>query len=147
MRNISFFELCKNYELEDILDYNYEDNLFLIFALRNGYIDEKYANYINYFHANSITNSDMNFILNVRNHGGVNSWSSLNKIDQVIKRLSVFEFEQKEIYNFDLLEYMLKYDSNSEKCQRFIKQLSDEDERSWNFINTFIDLTALYNFL
>lgn len=145
MRNISFFELCKNYELEDILDFNYEDNLFLIFALRNGYIDEKYANYINYFHANSITNSDMNFILNVRNHGGVNSWSSLNKIDQVIKRLSVFEFEQKEIYNFDLLEYMLKYDSNSEKCQRFIKQLSDEDERSWNFINTFIDLTKYTN--
>lgn len=119
--------------------------MFLIFALRNGYIDEKYADYINYFHANSITNSDMNFILNVRNHGGVNSWGSLSKIDQVIKRLSAYEFDQKEIYNFDLLQYMLKNDSNSEKCQRFIKQLSDEDERSWYFINTFMDLTQYTN--
>lgn len=143
MSNISFSELCETYEPEDILDFNYDDNRFLIFALRNGYIDEKYADYINYFHANSITNRDMNFILNVKNHGGVNLGSSLNKIDQVIKRLSVYEFEQKEIYNFDLLEYMLKYESNSEKCQRFIKQLSDEDKRSWDFINTFMD-QAIY---
>lgn len=145
LRNITFSELCETYEPKDILDFNYDDNLFLIFALRNGYIDEKYADYINYFHANSITNSDMNFILNVRNYGGANPWGSLSKIDQVVKRLSVYEFEQKEIYNFDLLEYMLKYESNSEKCQRFIKQLSDEDERSWYFINTFIDLTKYTN--
>ena len=145
LRNISFCELCETYEPKEILDFNYDDNLFLIFALRNGYIDEKYADYINYFHANSITNSDMNFILNVRNHGGANPWGSLSKIDQVVKRLSVYEFEQKEIYNFDLLEYMLKYESNSEKCQRFIKQLSDEDECSWYFINTFIDLTKYTN--
>lgn len=145
LRNISFSELCETYEPKDILDFNFDDNLFLIFALRNGYINEKYSDYINYFHANSITNRDMNFILNVRNHGGINSWSSLSKIDQVIKRLSVYEFDQKEIYNFDLLEYMLKNDSNSEKCQRFIKQLSDEDERSWYFINTFMDLTQYTN--
>ena len=145
LRNLTFCGLCEIYALEDILDFNYDDNLFLIFALRNGYIDEKYADYINYFHANSITHRDMNFIFNVRNHGGINSWGSLSKIDQVIKRLSVYEFEQKEIYNFDLLEYMLKYDSDSEKCQRFIKQLSDEDERSWYFINTFMDLTMYTN--
>lgn len=145
LRNISFCKLCETYEPKEILGFNYDDNLFLIFALRNGYIDEKYADYINYFHANSITNSDMNFILNVRNHGGVNSWGGLSKIDQVIKRLSVYEFDQKEIYNFDLLEYMLKDDSNTEKCQRFIKQLSDEDERSWYFINTFMDLTKYTN--
>lgn len=145
IKNMSFYQLCKTYEPKDILDFNFDDNLFLIFALRNGYINEKYSDYINYFHANSITNRDMNFILNVRNHGGIYSWGNLSKIDQLIKRLSIYEFDQKEIYNFELLEYLLKYDSDGEKCRRFIKQLSDEDERSWYFINTFIDLTKYTN--
>ena len=145
MRNISFSELCEAYEPKDILDFNYDDNLFLIFALRHGYIDEKYVDYINYFHANSITNSDMNFILNVRNHGGIDYWANLNKIEEVIERLNVNEFEQKEIYNFDLLDYLLEYERDGEKCQKFIKQLSDEDESSWDFIYTFIDLGIYEN--
>ena len=140
MRSISFCELCELYEPKDILDFNYDDNLFLIFALRNGYINEKYVDYINYFHAKSITNSDMNFILNVRNHGGIDYWANLSKIEEVIERLNINEFEQKEIYNFDLLNYLLEYKSGSEKCQKFIKQLSDEDEYSWDFIDTFLDL-------
>ena len=38
------------------------ENKLLVFMLRRGYIDEKYANYINYFKGTSITKEDMNLI-------------------------------------------------------------------------------------
>ena len=52
-----------------------------------------------------------------------------------------YEFEQKEIYNYNLLEYLLSSDLNTDKRDIFIKQLSDETKQSWEFIDTFFNTT------
>ena len=54
--------------LESIMYYlkKVAENKLLVFMLRRGYIDEKYANYINYFKGTSITKEDMNYILAVK---------------------------------------------------------------------------------
>ena len=59
--------LIENDSSENVLSKEVKDNKFLVFLLRRGYLDEKYANYINYFKGNSITTNDMNFILAVKN--------------------------------------------------------------------------------
>lgn len=134
-------DLIQKNGAENVLSEEVRKNKLLVFLLRNGYIDETYANYMNYFHPNSITKDDMNFILSVRNHEAMEYGYTLTKTGQIVDRLLDYEFEQKEIYNFDLLEYLLQNNSNSSQCELFIHQLADEDKSSWQFINEFMDKT------
>lgn len=123
-------------------DFKFSDsisrNKLLVFLLRRGYIDENYANYINYFRNSSVTTKDMNFILSVKNREPKPFNYNLTKTNIIVQRLQNYEFEQKEIYNFSLFEYLLK-SKEKEKLNIFIKQLSDESDRSWKFIDEFFD--------
>lgn len=117
------------------------ENKLLIFLLRRGYIDEKYANYINYFKGNTITKDDMNFILSVKNQEAKPWDYAITKTDMVIRRLQEYEFERKEIYNFDLLEQLLAGGNDNVKLELFFKQLADETKLSWDFIDEFTERT------
>lgn len=117
------------------------DNKLLMFLLRRGYIDEKYANYINYFKGNTITKDDMNFILSVKNQEAKPWDYAITKTDMVIRRLQEYEFERKEIYNFDLLEQLLAGCNDNVKLELFFKQLADETKLSWDFIDEFTSRT------
>lgn len=121
------------------------DNKLLMFLLRRGYIDEKYANYINYFKGNTITKDDMNFILSVKNQEAKPWDYAITKTDMVIRRLQEYEFERKEIYNFDLLEQLLVGGNDNVKLELFFKQLADKNITSWKFIDEFIDRTNHIN--
>lgn len=125
----------------DMMEKEVKDNKVLIFLLRRGYIDEKYANYINYFKGNSITIDDMNFILSIKNREAKSFDYELTKTAMVVERLQNYEFERKEVYNFSLLEQLLVDGNNKEKLNIFLKQLSDETNLSWQFIDEFIERT------
>ena len=101
-------------------------------------------NYINYFKGTSITKDDMNFILSIKNQAPLGFDYRLAKTSRVIERLQVYEFEQKAIYNFDLLERLLESKS-SEKLMTVIKQLAGGDEVSWRFIDEFASRTKNQN--
>jgi hypothetical protein len=137
----SLKRLVEQFDVEEVLSSEVRKNKLLVFLLRRGYMDEKYANYINYFKGNSITKEDMNFILAVKNMESQPFNYSLTKIPMVAQRLQIYEFGQKAIYNFDLLEVILSSDDHNEKLNAFMKQLTDEDEQSWKFIDEFVDLT------
>lgn len=143
MHNISGWALVKlmeKFSAEEVLSTDVMGNKLLVFLLRRGYIDEKYANYINYFKGNSITKGDMNFILAVKNMEPQPFNYSLTKTSMVVQKLQVYEFEQKAIYNFELLEFLLSSD-NTDRLNTFINQLADEDAQSWKFIDDFVDFT------
>lgn len=137
----SIKKLLEQFGAQTVLSKEVEENKLLVFMLRRGYIDEKYANYINYFKGTSITKDDMNFILSVKNMEQLSYNYNLTKIDMVVQRLQIYEFEQKAIYNFMLLEYLLSIDGETKKRDTFIKQLADNTEESWNFIDEFMDKT------
>lgn len=126
---------------EFVFEEEIAQNKLLVFLLRKGYIDEKYATYINYFKGKSITTGDMNFILSVKNREPKSFDYVLSKTANVIQRLQDYEFEQKAIYNFSLMEQLLAEDGEKIKRNIFIQQLSDESEQSWNFVDEFIDKT------
>ena len=137
----SIKELLTDFGLDTVLSEGVRDNKLLSFMIRRGYLDEDYANYINYFKGTSITKSDLNFILAVKKLEMSEFQYPLAKIPQVIQRLQPYEFRQKSIYNYALLEELLSSESESEKRDLFIEQLADEDECSWAFIDGFIDVT------
>lgn len=139
INSLTLQQLISKFNVKEALSENVLQNKLLVFMLRNGYIDETYANYINYFHPNSITKDDMNFILAVRNHEAKDYSYHLTKVEQIVERLLDYEFKQKEIYNFELLDYLLQNDTYSEKCLNFVRQLSDRSKESKEFIDQYID--------
>jgi len=134
--------LLLNNSSDEVLSEEVKMNKFLVFLLRRGYIDEQYVNYINYFKGNSITNADMNFIISVKNQEPKSFDYELIKVEMVIKRLQEYEFEQKAIYNFQLLDQLLEDREESDKLELFAKQLSDETNVSWQFIDEFVEITV-----
>lgn len=140
LSGLSIAKLLEEYLPEEVLSETVRRNKVLVFLLRRAYIDEKYANYINYFKGTSITKDDMNFILSVKNREPLAFDYQLTKTPMVIQRLQEYEFEEKAIYNFTLLEELLS-ESESVKLSAFINQLSDEREISWRFIDEFFGCT------
>ena len=135
-------------------------NLLLIFLLRRGYLDETYPLYINYFIGKSITVEDQNFILSVKNRIALPYHHPITFPKRVAERLQSYEFNQREIFNHNLLEYLmsvaveedwisdltdgegkLEEGSEEEKLSVLIGRLSDGSEESWNFIDQFVRIT------
>ena len=109
LSSLTLKEILCTYQTEEILPEDVKENKLLVFMLRNGFIDEKYPNYVNYFYENSLTRDDMNFILNIRNHDSMEFSYPLTQVIQVIKNMRLFEFEQKEALNFSLLDILLHH--------------------------------------
>ena len=140
LSGLSLAKLLEDYSPEEVLSEKVKRNKLLVFLLRRAYIDEEYASYINYFKGASITKDDMNFILSVKNQEPLAFDYQLTKTPMVLQRLQEYEFEEKAIYNFTLLEELLS-EGESVKLSAFINQLSDEREISWHFINEFFSCT------
>ena len=117
-----------------------KNNDFLVFLLRNGFIDEDYATYINYFHPNSISKDEMNFILSVRNHKSDTDYTfPLRNVSQIYDRLQDYEFQQSEVLNYDLTDYVLEKKRDSSAERFLISQLANHSEVSMAFIKAYIE--------
>ena len=127
---------------EAVFSVNVQDNKLIVFMLRKGYIDEKYVSYVNYFKGSSITTDDMNYILNIKNHESKPFDYTVSKTAQVVQRLLLHEFAQREALNFSVLEYLLSSAECDDKLATMIKQLSDGSDLSWQFIDEFVMQTS-----
>lgn len=132
--------LISKYDVDTLFDKDIQNNKLLIFLLRHGYIDEQYEDYINYFHPNSITRGEMNFILSVRNYEPIGDYNyELKNISRIYDRLQDFEFGQKEILNYNLADYLLKEKANSKAFYEWMGQLSNHSQTSMDFIKAYVE--------
>ena len=136
---MSLKELIDTFEINEILSEEIQENRLLKFMLRYGFIDERYSDYINHFHENSITRDDMNFILSIRDNEPLAFSHSLSQVSQVIRKLRLEDFAQKDILNFDLADELLRNDDFSEKRNCLFRQLADDSEKSKKFIDEYVD--------
>ena len=142
LQELSLKELIAEYEVEDVFkDKKIKENDLLVLMLRKGYIDENYADYMNYFEGESITFDDKNFILSIKNHKAKEYDYHLTKIGNIIEELNDSEFKQKEIHNFEMLNFLISSkDSKYEnKLNNFIISLSDSSKDSFDFIDQAIN--------
>jgi len=123
----------------DFLDDNVKENDLLVFMLRNGYIEENFENYINYFHPNSITKEDMNFILGIRNHRSVGDYTyTISNPERVYAMLQDYEFKQIEVFNYDMVDYVLE-NGSSLAVNNLFEKLKDQSQESMDFIKAFVE--------
>lgn len=140
IKTYSLERLIKEYSADEILSESVRKNKLLVFLLRNGYIDETYSNYMNYFHPNSITKDEMNFILSVRNYESLNDFSyPLINCERIVERLVDYEFKQVEVLNFSLLDFLLEKYPDIDKSTHFLNQLSNRTSISKEFIKQYIE--------
>jgi hypothetical protein len=138
------FSVTSTNEIGKITDYNdiksseYFD--LLKYLIRNGYIDETYADYMTYFYENSLSRIDKTFLRSVTDRKAKEYTYQLKNPQLVISRLRLVDFDQEEILNFDLLTYLLSTMASVEYLERFIDQL--KDTKNFKFIGAFLDMTT-----
>lgn len=133
------FEL---YKKENKFEYIIKNEYFnlLKYLIREGYLNENSSDYMTYFYGRSICKQDKNFILSVLNRNIKEYNYKINDLQKVVSRLSIVQFGQYEVLNFDLFEYLLKNkhkEELNEKLKRLIKQLNNT--KNIQFISSFFD--------
>ncbi|TCO02445.1 YobI family P-loop NTPase [Natronoflexus pectinivorans] len=116
--------------------------------LRNGYIDENYLDYISVFHEGALTKPDYLFLINIKTDKGNAFDYKLNKTEELIKKINEFAFEKDFVLNYDLVDTLIKGKYFTPKKNLLFQQLSNEKEKTFYFIDEFIDRTAyIENFI
>lgn len=121
------FSVSSKNALGEINDYqdvkrNQYFNL-LKYLIRNGYIDESYADYMTYFYPNSLTTVDKVFLQSVANKAAKDFNYELKRPDLVLAKLNIRDFDEEETLNFSLLTYMLSEPKAWEALKRLINQI------------------------
>lgn len=143
-KNINkIFSVTSTNEIGKVTDYNeikssdYFD--LLKYLIRNGYIDETYADYMTYFYENSLSRIDKTFLRSVTDKKAKEYTYQLKDPQLIISRLKLVDFVQEEVLNFDLLTCLLHNISHIEYLERFIDQL--KTTKNFKFIGEFLDIT------
>lgn len=128
-------------DFSDIKSNEYFD--LLKYLIRNGYIDETYADYMTYFYENSLSRTDKIFLRSITDKKAKEYTYHLDNPKKFISRLRLVDFDQEEILNYDLLTYLIsnRFENNYfEYLKRFITQLKE----TWNldFVESYFDITS-----
>jgi hypothetical protein len=119
---------------------NIRNEKLIIYLIRNGYINENYHDYISYFHEGLITKEDREFRFSVLNHEALPFDYKLTKVDNLVKKMRLNEFESKEALNCSLLDFLLtKQEEYKDKYTTLIKQICSKSKSAIAFIDCFID--------
>lgn len=140
----TIFTITSTNEIGIVTDFNeiksseYFD--LLKYLVRNGYIDETYADYMTYFYENSLSRIDKTFLRSVTDRKAKEYTYQLKNPSLVISRLRLVDFDQEEILNFALLTYLLHTQSHIKYLERFLDQL--RETRNFEFIGAYFDVTS-----
>lgn len=132
-------EIGRINEFEEIKSSDYFD--LLKYLIRNGYIDETYADYMTFFYENSLHRDDKTFLRSVTDKRAKDYSYKLRNPQLVVERLRIVDFDQEEILNFDLLTYILKDKDCSDQVDRFLTQL--QASKNYKFIGAYMDVTPV----
>lgn len=140
-RNFKLTELLTSNQLSEIKISENLNKDFMLIVLRNGYIAEDYTDYISLFHEESITRTDYQFLINIKNKNTQPFEYKLSKLEKLIPKISAFDFQTEYVLNYDLLDYLLQ-NSNSYKIQidSIFTKLKDESKESIDFIKGYFDI-------
>lgn len=133
----SINEIGKVTEFNEIKSSEYFD--LLKYLIRNGYIDETYADYMTYFYENSLSRIDKTFLRSITDKKTKEYTYKLKNPKLVASRLRLVDFDQEETLNFDLLTYLLQA-SRTDYVDRLVDQL--KNTKNLKFIGAYFDITT-----
>lgn len=101
------------------------------YLIRNGYIDETYADYLTYFWGQDLTRSDKIFVRSITDEKAKEFDYKLEKTKSVVKRLTESDFEKEEVLNFYLLDHLLI--NNHKYLPLLLKQIKEQKHFTFAF--------------
>lgn len=119
-------ELGQETKYEEIKRSEYFD--LLKYLIRNGYIDETYADYMTYFYENSLSRIDKIFLRSVSDKKAKPSDYRLSRPSMVLRRLRPYDFDQEETLNFMLCDELLSDGRYNEHLRHLIQQIKANNE-------------------
>ena len=142
LRELSLQQLINEYE-SNFLSENVRENKLLVFLLKNGYIDERYADYINYFHANSTSVRDKNFIISVKSNENMNFFEPIDNPYRIMMSLKESDLKSKAAFNFHLLDYTFIKERQKDprldkKIETYLDRIAKLDEDAWKFFDEYV---------
>lgn len=111
----------------------------LKYLIRNGYIDETYADYMTYFYEHSLSRIDKTFLRSITDKNAKEYTYRLNNPELVLSRLKLVDFDQEETLNFDLFNHLLHTLSPIQYLEHLIDQL--KSTKNFKFIGLYFDIT------
>lgn len=139
LQTFSLRALLEKYGAEEVLSEEVKKNKILVFLLKKGFINENYADYINYFHPNSITSDEMNYIRGIRMEEAVGDFSyRIKNVAQVCERIEDYEFRQVEAWNYDVVDYLITTTNPGGKCISLFEGFAQGADSSIEFIKSYI---------
>ncbi len=140
LHTFSLKSLLEKYGVEEIFSDEVRENKTLVFLLKKGFINESYADYINYFHPNSITSDEMNYIRGIRMEEAVGDFSyRIKNVAQVCDRIEDYEFRQVEALNYDVTDYLITKKKDDTKCINLFEGLAQGTCDAIEFIKSYIE--------
>ena len=127
-------------EREKFISNKLEDNDLLAFLIQNKYIDDDYKMYISYEHQQSISSNEVKFLKYLKNPSSNEKLDfnyQLDNFDELLKeeRIRIEEFNNKEIFNLSLVDYLIeKQDKYPKQIEKLFQQLSNDSDSSKEFI-------------
>ena len=102
--------------------------------IKHGYINEKYKEYISYFHEGDLTQSDHDFIVAIKDNESKSFDYKLDNISSTIEELDVKDFETDNIINLDIAEYFFNNPvKHKEKRVLFLNTISTDSNKEFNY--------------
>lgn len=102
----------------------------VVYLLRNECIDENYFDYISHFYPESLSRTDKDFILLIRNHSKPIFETPLIKIENILRRLQHSDWSNPAILNNSLLTFLLGSDITN--LETFIETMINHDSNKDN---------------
>ena len=134
----SINEIGEETSFNEIKSSEYFD--LLKYLIRNGYIDETYADYMTYFYENSLSLNDKIFLRSVSDKKAKGYNYQLTNLSLIVDRLKLVDFDQEEVLNFQLLTYLLRTPSRSTYLERFLDQVKNTD--NLKFVSEYFETTS-----
>lgn len=143
-KNWSLKEVLEKVDIDNYIPLRTEQegnivNKLLRNLITQGYINENYIDYISLFHEGTLSQKDKAFEIKVKSREISEFNDKLKEIEGIVKKIGKKYFERKEVFNFDLLDFLLANRTVYEnKYKLFIQSLCDESKMSLKFIDEYI---------
>lgn len=141
IKNWDLKQIFKEVDINQYLN-DFTNNGLLRNLILEGYINENYNDYISLFHEVSLTKEDKKFERNAKSGFYEGFEYKLTHIENLVdNHIDLKYFKRDTILNFDLLNYLgNNYNRYSEKYNAVIGVLSNEKEKSIEFIDKYISI-------
>lgn len=141
LRHKKVGELFSAHKLDEYSSSSIDKQQIALLSLfiRSEYIDENYLDYISYFHEGTISRTDQQFLLNVKNQNISEYDYSLVRKEKLVSKIQISDFKKEYILNYDLVDFIIGKDVYKEHNDFLFDLLVNESKTVISYIDGYID--------